>query len=234
MSELIDRWNAVKQRISKCAVAANRKVDDVSLLAVSKTRPAEMIRELAGAGQVEFGENYVQEAVDKIQSLQDLDLIWHFIGPLQSNKTRLVADNFDWVHSVDRIKIAQRLNEQRPAGKPPLNVLIQVNISDESSKSGVQVSDLDALAQVIMDAPALVLKGLMAIPVAETDPVLQRTVFARLRQIRDALTLKLGIPLPILSMGMSGDMEAAIEEGASYVRIGTDIFGPRDYSQTSR
>ncbi|PZQ36493.1 MAG: YggS family pyridoxal phosphate-dependent enzyme, partial [Ectopseudomonas oleovorans] len=200
---------------------------DIGLLAVSKTKPAEAIREAHAAGLRDFGENYLQEALEKQTQLADLPLIWHFIGPIQSNKTRPIAEHFDWVHSVDRLKIAQRLSEQRPAHLPALNICLQVNISGEDSKSGCSPEELTALARAVVALPNLRLRGLMAIPEPTDDVAAQHAAFARLRQLRDELALN----LDTLSMGMSHDLEAAIAEGATWVRIGTALFGARDYGQ---
>ena len=208
-----------------CAANA-RPAEDVVLLAVSKTWPAEAVREAAAAGQRRFGENYVQEAGAKIAALADLALEWHFIGPLQSNKTRPVAENFHWVHTIDRLKIAQRLAEQRPAGLPPLQVCLQVNVSGEESKSGCAPEELPALAHAVAALPRLCLRGLMAIPEPSPDQALLRRRFALLRQWRDRLNAD-GLALDTLSMGMSHDLEAAVAEGATLVRVGTAIFGSR-------
>jgi len=224
----------VRKAISEAARVAGRAPDSVSLLAVSKTFGPEAVIEAADAGQREFGENYVQEALDKIASVKalrpDLDLVWHFIGPLQSNKTRLVAEQVDWVHSVDRIKIAQRLSDQRPDSLPPLNICLQVNVSGEVSKSGVAPEELLALAAAVTGMPRLRLRGLMAIPEPEDDPILQRRPFSLLRELQQQLSAA-GILTDTLSMGMSADMAAAITEGATIVRVGTAIFGRRDYEK---
>ena len=224
----------VRKAISEAARVAGRAPDSVSLLAVSKTFGPEAVIEAADAGQREFGENYVQEALDKIASVKalrpDLDLVWHFIGPLQSNKTRLVAEQVDWVHSVDRIKIAQRLSDQRPDSLPPLNICLQVNVTGEVSKSGVAPKELLALAAAVTGMPRLRLRGLMAIPEPEDDPVLQRRPFSLLRELQQQLSAA-GILTDTLSMGMSADMAAAITEGATIVRVGTAIFGRRDYEK---
>jgi len=231
MSELVDRWQQVVQRIAHATRSAGREAGSVRLLAVSKTKPAAMVEQLHAAGQQDFGESYLQEALAKIEALQGAGIGWHFIGPLQSNKTRQVAEHFDWVHSVDRVKIAQRLNDQRPADKPPLKVLIQVNVSAEASKSGVTEKDeLLTLAKTVADAPHLELMGLMAIPMADASDEQQHAAFRQLRELRDYLADKLGQPLPELSMGMSDDLEPAVAEGSTWVRIGTAIFGERDYS----
>jgi hypothetical protein len=196
------------------------------LVAVSKTHPAEMVRAAAAAGQRDFGENYVQEALAKIAALSDLPLAWHFIGPIQSNKTRAIAESFHWVHSVDREKIAVRLSDARPAHLPPLNVCIEVNVSGEASKSGVAPEELAALAKHVSSLPRLALRGLMAIPEPTPDAELQRRRFRMLRELKDALVGE-GLALDTLSMGMSADLETAIAEGATMVRVGTAIFGER-------
>jgi PLP dependent protein len=221
----------VRQRIAKAAADASRDASAVTLLAVSKTFPAEDVRAAFNAGQRAFGENYVQEAVAKIAELADLrsEIEWHFIGPLQSNKTKVVAENFDWVHSVDRLKIAQRLSEQRPDGMAPLNVCLQINVSGEESKSGVAPDEALTLARQIAALPSLRFRGLMAIPEPAATLDEQRAPHRRLREVLDALRAD-GLELDTLSMGMSADLEAAILEGATMVRIGTAIFGARDYS----
>lgn len=200
------------------------------MIAVSKTHPAQAIREAYAAGQQIFGENYLQEALAKMVELADLPLEWHFIGPIQSNKTRPIAEHFDWVHSIDRLKIAQRLNEARPADRPPLNVCIEVNVSGEGSKSGLPPEELPALALAVMQMPHLKLRGLMAIPAPTSDIALQHQQFRMLRELSDSL-IKNHIPLDTLSMGMSGDFAVAIAEGATLVRVGTAIFGPRPSKQ---
>ncbi|MBC8746781.1 pyridoxal phosphate enzyme (YggS family) [Paraburkholderia sp. WC7.3g] len=222
----------VHERIARAAQAAGRDAQSVMLLAVSKTFRADAVRAARAAGQRAFGENYVQEALDKIQTLADLraSLEWHFIGPLQSNKTRAVAEHFDWVHSVDRLKIAQRLSEQRPDDLPPLNVCLQVNVSGEASKSGVTVGDAAAVAQQIAALPKLKLRGLMSIPEPLGDLDAQRAPHRQLRVLFERLRVD-GLALDTLSMGMSADLEAAVLEGATIVRIGTAIFGARDYSR---
>ena len=213
-------------RIARAAEAAGRDAAEVRLLAVSKTWPADSVREAAAAGQCAFGENYVQEGAEKVDALAGLGLEWHFIGPLQSNKTRLVANRFVWVHSIDRLKIAERLSAQRDAHLPPLEVCIQVNVSGEASKSGVAPGELPELAHVVAGLPRLRLRGLMAIPEPTSDVALQRARFATLRQLRDQLNAD-GLALDTLSMGMSDDLEAAIAEGSTMVRVGTAIFGSR-------
>ncbi|MGK8205063.1 YggS family pyridoxal phosphate-dependent enzyme [Burkholderia cenocepacia] len=231
MSDLAARLESVHRRIADAARAAGRDPATVSLLAVSKTFPADDVRAAHAAGQRAFGENYVQESVDKIDALADLraSLEWHFIGPLQSNKTRAVAERFDWVHSIDRLKIAQRLAEQRPAHLPPLNVCVQVNISGEASKSGVAPAEVADVARAVAALPSLRLRGLMAIPEPAADIETQRAPHRALRALFDALRTD-GLPLDTLSMGMSADLDAAVLEGATIVRVGTAIFGARDYS----
>ena len=213
-------------RIADAAIAAGRDPAMVRLLAVSKTWPADSVREAAAAGQRAFGENYVQEGAAKVDELAGLGLEWHFIGPLQSNKTRLVANRFSWVHSIDRLKIAERLSEQRDVHLPPLEVCIQVNVSGEASKSGVAPPDLPELARAVAVLPRLRLRGLMTIPEPTPDVALQRARFASLRAMRDELNAA-GLALDTLSMGMSDDLEAAIAEGSTLVRVGTAIFGSR-------
>ncbi|KPA89464.1 MULTISPECIES: YggS family pyridoxal phosphate-dependent enzyme [Pseudomonas] len=227
MTTIADNIASVAARIRAAALAAGRDAADVHLLAVSKTKPAAAIREAHAAGVRDFGENYLQEALGKQAELTDLPLSWHFIGPIQSNKTRAIAEHFDWVHSVDRLKIAQRLSEQRPAGLPPLNICIQVNVSGEASKSGCTPADLPALAAAIGQLPNLVLRGLMAIPEPTEERAAQDAAFATVRTLQNSLDL----PLDTLSMGMSHDLESAIAQGATWVRIGTALFGARDYGQ---
>lgn len=220
---------SARERLRRALEDAGRSPTSATLLAVSKTKPAEMLREAWQHGQREFGENYLQEALDKQAALEDLDgIVWHFIGPLQSNKTRAVAEQFAWVHSVDRLKIAKRLSEQRPAALPPLNVCLQVNISREATKSGVLPEGTLALAQEIAALPGLALRGLMAIPAPAETLEAQRQPLAALRQLLEELQAALPeAPLDTLSMGMSDDLEAAVLEGASLVRLGTAIFGAR-------
>ncbi|KIH80847.1 YggS family pyridoxal phosphate-dependent enzyme [Pseudomonas batumici] len=227
MTTIADNITAVAARIAAAAQAAGRDSAAIGLLAVSKTKPAAAVREAYAAGLRDFGENYLQEALGKQAELTDLPLCWHFIGPIQSNKTRAIAEHFDWVHSVDRLKIAQRLSEQRPANLPPLNICIQVNVSGEASKSGCTPADLPALATAIADLPNLRLRGLMAIPEPTEDRAAQDAAFAAVRTLQDSLNL----PLDTLSMGMSHDLESAIAQGATWVRIGTALFGARDYGQ---
>ena len=233
MNDIAHNLAQVRDKISDAAARCGRDPEEITLLAVSKTKPASAIEEAIAAGQVAFGENYVQEGVEKIRYFQEAgasSLQWHFIGPLQSNKSRLVAEHFDWCHTVDRLKIATRLSEQRPSHLPPLNVLIQINISDEQSKSGILLQALDALAAEIAALPNLRLRGLMAIPAPESEYVRQ---FAVAQQMAVAFTrLKTQYPtVDTLSLGMSDDMEAAIAAGSTMVRIGTAIFGARDYSK---
>ncbi|MCZ6828854.1 MAG: YggS family pyridoxal phosphate-dependent enzyme [Gammaproteobacteria bacterium] len=217
----------VRHRIRIAAQIIGRQAQDITLLAVSKTRPAQALRRAWEAGVEQFGENYLREALDKMRLLQDLPLCWHFIGPVQSNKTRAIAEHFTWIHSVDRLKIARRLSEQRPLTLPPLQVCLQVNISAEASKSGVSLEQLPELAAAVSMLPNLNLRGLMAIPAAEPDRARQRQAFAAIRLALEQLQQR-HPELDTLSMGMSEDLEAAIAEGATIVRIGTDIFGPRD------
>lgn len=226
MTSIAANLQAVRQRVEAAAKAARREPADVALLAVSKTWPAASVAEAARAGQRMFGENYVQESVAKIAELREAGLEWHFIGPLQSNKTRAVAAHFDWVHSVDRLKLAERLSEQRPGSLPPLNVCIQVNVSGEESKSGVAPDEVRGLADPIAALPRLRLRGLMAIPEPTGDEARLRSRFATLRRLRDELN-ESGFALDTLSMGMSDDLELAVAEGATMVRVGTAIFGAR-------
>lgn len=226
MTTIDANLQAVRARISAACSAANRPAGTVQLVAVSKTWPAACVREAAACGQRLFAENYVQEGLDKMARLADLNLEWHFIGPLQSNKTRAVAENFAWVHSLARLKIAERLAAQRPEHLPPLQACLQVNVSGEASKSGCDLAEVPALAHAIAKLPGLRLRGLMAIPEPTDDGSLQRRRFALLRQLLTQLNTE-GLALDTLSMGMSHDLEAAILEGATMVRIGTAIFGAR-------
>ena len=222
------RLHEVKARLASACAAAGRSVDSVTLLAVSKTQGPDAVREAAASGQTAFGENYVQEALDKMAALRDLPLQWHLIGPLQSNKTRPVAEAFDWVHSVERLKIAQRLAEQRPAHLPPLQLCLQVNVSGEASKSGAALADVPALAASVAALPAarVQLRGLMSIPAPATTPQAQRAPHRVLCELAAALREQ-GLPIDTLSMGMSDDLEAAVLEGSTVVRVGTAIFGRR-------
>lgn len=226
MTTIAANLQAVRDRIARAAQSVGRDPSAIALIAVSKTWPAERIAEAYACGQCAFGESYAQEAVEKILRLTQLPLEWHYVGPIQSNKTRPIAEHFQWVHSVARAKIAQRLNDARPAGLPPLNVCIQVNVSGEASKSGVQPGEERALARAIAALPRLKLRGLMAVPEPAPDAKLQRQRFALLRTLRDGLGTA-GFALDTLSIGMSDDLESAILEGATMVRVGTAIFGPR-------
>jgi PLP dependent protein len=219
---------AVKDRIANAARSAGRQPDDITLLVASKTHPAERVREAWLAGQTIFGENYLQEALEKRPALADLPIEWHFIGPIQSNKTRRITENFAWVHSVDRVKIADRLAKDRPESLPPLQICVQVNVSGEQSKSGVAPEEVADLAAHVVRLPRLKLRGLMAVPELTTATALQRSQFRMLRDLFDQLKRE-GYELDTLSMGMSEDMEVAIAEGATMVRIGTAILGPRRY-----
>ena len=227
MSTIAGNIARVEARIRAAALAVQRDVTSIHLLAVSKTKPAGALREAHAAGIRDFGENYLQEARAKQLELADLPLCWHFIGPIQSNKTRDIAEHFAWVHSVDRLKIAQRLSDQRPADLPPLNICIQVNVSGEASKSGCNPADLPALAAAISALPRLKLRGLMAIPEPTQDRAEQDAAFAAVRTLQESLNMG----LDTLSMGMSHDLESAIAQGATWVRIGTALFGARDYGQ---
>ena len=229
MSAIADNLQAVQARIRDAAVLAGRSPESIRLLAVSKTWPLPSVIDAADAGQSAFGENYVQEGVDKQTALAGRHLDWHFIGPLQSNKSRLVAEHFDWVHSIDRLKIAERLSAQRPTHLPPMQVCVQVNVSGEASKSGCAPADARALCQAVAALPGLQLRGLMAIPEPADDPAAQRAPFRQVCELFENIRAA-GLPLDTLSMGMSHDLEAAIAEGATIVRIGTAIFGERNYS----
>ena len=233
MNDIAHNLAQVRDKISAAATRCGRASEEITLLAVSKTKPASAIAEAIDAGQRAFGENYVQEGVDKIRDFQEqgvTDLQWHFIGPLQSNKSRLVAEHFDWCHTIDRLRIATRLNEQRPAEMSALNVLIQVNISDENSKSGITLDELDALAAEVAALPRLTLRGLMAIPAPESSYERQFAVAQQMAVAFEALKARYNT-VDTLSLGMSDDMEAAIAAGSTMVRIGTAIFGARDYSK---
>ena len=233
MSTIEQNLQAVRESIAQAAADAQRAPADVTLLAVSKTFGADAVLDAMRAGQAAFGENYLQEALDKIASVKLAQPqgapVWHFIGPIQSNKTRPIAEHFDWVHTVEREKIAARLSEQRPAGLPDLNICLQVNISGEASKSGVTPAELPALAHAVAQLPRLRLRGLMAIPEPETELTLQRAAFAQLRALYEQLKAE-GLALDTLSMGMSADLRAAVLEGATIVRVGSAIFGSRNYS----
>jgi pyridoxal phosphate enzyme (YggS family) len=224
MNSIAECLAAVRSRLRAAERAAGRPEGCVRLLAVSKTQPVEAVMDAYRQGQRDFGESYVQEALAKQERLADFEIVWHFIGPIQSNKTKSIASHFSWVHSVDRLKIAQRLSEQRPPQLPPLNVCIQVNVSGEASKSGVGLTGLSELAAAVAQLPRLKLRGLMAIPAPADDFMQQRAAFRALRMALVALDVE---GLDTLSMGMSDDLEAAVCEGATIVRIGSAIFGPR-------
>jgi pyridoxal phosphate enzyme (YggS family) len=226
MDTIENRLQAVKSRIAAAAQRAARDPRDIVLVAVGKSFPAAAVAAACAAGQRDFGENHVQEALAKLDRLAGRGLVWHFIGPLQSNKTRPVAERFDWVHSIDRLKVAERLAAQRPEGLPPLQVCVQVNVSGEASKNGVAPAAAPALARAVAGLPRLRLRGLMTIPEPTSDTTLQRTRFEALRELKERL-VRAGLPLDTLSMGMSDDLEAAIAAGATMVRVGTAIFGPR-------
>ena len=228
MTMIQTHLQAVHARVAAACQAAGRPAGDVTLLAVSKTFGADAVTEAYAAGQISFGENYIQEAVQKITALRHLPLQWHCIGPIQSNKTRLVAEHFDWVHTVDRLKVAQRLSEQRPAHLAPLQVCLQVNVDGGASKSGVPPEDALALAQQIAALPNLCLRGVMSIPEPAPDFVAAHAMFTRVRAVFDALNAA-GLALDTLSMGMSADLEAAIHAGSTLVRVGSAIFGGRSY-----
>ena len=223
---LFENIAKLRERVRLSSQKSHYRREKVRILAVSKTRPAADLRAAFGCGLTEFGESYLQEALEKMADLADLPLVWHFIGPIQSNKTRPIAAHFDWVHSVDRLKIARRLSEQRPPELSPLQVCLQVNISGEDTKSGVRLEELPELLQQVRSLPRLQVRGLMAIPAATEDPGQQRAAFAGLRMALERLQ-QTEPGLDTLSMGMSGDLEAAIAEGATLVRVGTAIFGPR-------
>ncbi|MGO1693005.1 MAG: YggS family pyridoxal phosphate-dependent enzyme [Marinobacter sp.] len=230
MSSIADNLGSVTRLIQKATLQAGRKPSSVNLLAVSKTRSAEELREAVAAGQLAFGENYLQEALEKMGALEDLaDIDWHFIGPIQSNKTRQIASAFSWVHSVDRLKVARRLSEQRETGLPPLNICLQVNINNEPSKSGCLTEELPNLVSEISQLPGLSLRGLMAIPDPEQTELALKASFRKLAETLEDLQQEYpeAGPLDTLSMGMSGDLELAIAEGATWVRIGTAVFGHR-------
>lgn len=228
MTAITPNLQAINDAISQAVSMAHRPRGSVDLLAVSKGFPAVAVREAYQAGQRAFGESYVQEALEKIELLRDLSIQWHFIGPIQSNKTRAIATNFVWVHSVDRLKIAERLSAQRPTGLPPLNICIQVNVSGEDSKSGVAPEGLSDLVRAVVGLPRLKLRGLMAIPAPADELEAQRVPFAKLRELMQQINMQ-GFALDTLSMGMSHDFTAAILEGATIVRAGTAIFGERNY-----
>ncbi len=227
MIRVTENLSIISDLLASTASEAGREPGDVKLLAVSKKQPKEKITAAAAAGQRDFGENLVQEGLEKIQELAAEDLTWHFIGHLQSNKTRRVAENFDWVHTIDKPKLARRLSSQRPEGLPPLNICLQVNVDDEPQKSGVSIDGLPELAAACRDLPNIRLRGLMCLPAIRHEFEAQREPFAKLRRLADDLRSE-GYDLDTLSMGMSDDFRAAIFEGATIVRIGTAVFGPRD------
>ncbi len=226
MIGVTENLSSLSDLLNKTAIEAGREPGSVRLLAVSKKQPLTKIREAIAAGQRDFGENLVQEGVEKIQILADFDLTWHFIGHLQSNKTRAVAENFDWVHTIDKLKTARRLSDQRPAGLPPLNVCLQVNVDDEAQKSGIEPGEVLELASACAELPNLALRGLMCLPAIRQGFEAQREPFATLRSLADDLRAR-GIDTDTLSMGMTADYRAAIFEGATIVRIGTALFGKR-------
>jgi len=223
---LPERVRDVRNRIARAAATGQRSVDSITLLAVSKAQPVELMRAAAGLGVRDFGESYLQEALGKMAALRDVELTWHFVGRLQANKTRPIAESFAWVHGVERLKLAERLAAQRPYHAPPLNLCLQVNVAGEATKAGVAPADLPALAAAVAALPRVRLRGLMCIPPEEADAARQRAWFARLRQLLRSLD-ESGARLDTLSMGMSADFEAAILEGATIVRVGTALFGPR-------
>jgi len=223
---LPENLRAVRARIAGAAARCGRSVDSITLIGVGKAQPVELLRAAAAAGVTDLGESYVQEALGKLEALADLPLIWHFIGQLQANKTRSIAQRFQWVHGVDRLRLAQRLAEQRPYHAPPLNVCVQINIAGESTKAGIAPDEAPALVAAIAALPRLKLRGLMCVPPAESDPARQRRWFAEVRRVFERLNAE-GAALDTLSMGMSADLEAAVLEGATMVRIGTALFGPR-------
>ena len=226
MTTIRDNLQRVRERIASACAGAQRPVEEVTLLAVSKTFGPDAVREAFAGGQLAFGENYIQEAVEKMALLQDLPLQWHCIGPIQSNKTRLVATHFDWAHTVDRLKIAERLSQQRPEGMAPLQVCIQVNVDGGATKSGVAPQELPSLAHEVAQLPGIVLRGLMTLPEPAADFAAQKAVHLRARDLFDELRAS-GLAVDTLSMGMTADLEAAIAAGSTMVRVGTAIFGGR-------
>ncbi len=230
MHKVEENIERVKARLQTAAVAGGRDPNSVILLAVSKTRDTKSIQQAAQTGITDFGENYLQEALEKIDILKSLGLKWHFIGPIQSNKTRQIAENFSWVHSIGRLKIAQRLSAQRPSTMAPLNICLQVNIDQEATKAGFSGDEIPLVVEEIAQLPNIKLRGLMTIPAAQHDPIAQRLPFAQLRSLLEKINGSLDNckKLDTLSMGMSADLEAAIFEQATIVRVGTDIFGPRN------
>ena len=228
MNSIENRHHALMNRLRSAEVRFRRAPGSVCLVAVSKTQSAEAIRAIAALRQKDFGENQLREALSKFEILSDLDCTWHFIGSMQTNKCRDIAAHFDWVHSVDRIKIAKRLSNLRPATTVPLNIFLQVNLQGETTKSGIAPGELTSLASAVHELPNLQLRGLMAIPVPESNFDRQRKVFRRLRELQNGLNQALDLALDCLSMGMTDDLEAAVAEGATHVRVGTAIFGPRN------
>ena len=223
---LPERVREVQERVARAAARAGRSAQSVTLLAVTKAQPPEAVRAAADCGLTHFGESYLQEALKKLAALRDRALTWHFVGRIQANKTRPIAEEFAWVHGVDRLRIAMRLSEQRPHHAPPLNVCLQVRLGDEPGKGGLAVDELAGLARVVANLPRLKLRGLMGIPPEESDSARQHAWFRELRRLYESLNVD-GATLDTLSMGMSADFEAAIEEGATIVRVGTALFGPR-------
>ncbi len=228
MSTITDNINKLRDQIRSAAATYQRSADGIKILAVSKTHPASAIAQAHEAGLFDIGENYLQEALEKQAQLTHLPLTWHFLGPVQSNKTKAIAENFTWVHTVDRLKVAQRLSAQRPAHLPPLNICVQVNISQEATKSGCAIDELTELASAIQNLDNVTLRGLMVIPQPSTDFAEQRAAFRQTSLLMQELNQQLGLQLDTLSMGMSDDLEAAIAEGATCIRIGTAIFGQRN------
>ncbi len=229
---LVSRYQGLLRRLRAAEKRFDRPDNSVCLVAVSKTYPARDIRTVAQEGQQDFGENQVRDALAKFPELKDLNRTWHFIGPIQSNKCRDIAQNFDWIHSVERLKIARRLSELRPVEMEPLNILLQVNLQNEATKAGISPDSVSELAATVLELPNIRLRGLMAIPAPENDFDRQRSIFSHLRELQQRTSQQLGISLDCLSMGMTDDLEAAVAEGATHVRIGTAIFGPRQKSGT--
>ena len=229
---LVSRYQGLLRRLRAAEKRFDRPNNSVCLVAVSKTYPARDIRTVAQQGQQDFGENQVRDALAKFPELGDLNRTWHFIGPIQSNKCRDIAQNFDWIHSVERLKIARRLSELRPVEMEPLNILLQVNLQNEITKAGISPDAVSELAATVLELPNIRLRGLMAIPAPENDFDRQRSIFSHLRELKERTSQQLGISLDCLSMGMTGDLEAAVAEGTTHVRIGTAIFGPRQKSGT--
>ncbi|KHF25537.1 YggS family pyridoxal phosphate-dependent enzyme [Solemya velum gill symbiont] len=227
MTRISDNLSTINERIHTTALRCGRSPDEITLLAVSKKKPVGTIREAWDAGQRRFGENYVQEAIEKITALHDLPIEWHYIGSIQSNKTRLIAENFDWVHGVDSLRQAHRLSSQRPADLNPLNICLQINISNEESKGGIDIQETESIATEISRLPNVQLRGLMALPAPTNNLQQQAGIFSQMQQLFEQLNSK-GLNLDTLSMGMSNDMEEAIRHGATIVRVGTAIFGQRD------